>query len=110
MFCEVFMIAHPSRGRAPRPDEPPKSFRTRVKEARAAFGNIPGAFRLVWGADKRSTVVMGALTLVSAGLPASQAWAGALIVDSVVRSLNQKLVPVDGLRSALPYVLLEFGL
>ena len=77
---------------------------------RTAYGNIPGAFRLVWAADKRSTIVMGALTLISAVLPASQAWAAKLIIDSVVASIDQNIGAAAGLQVALPYIILEFAL
>jgi ATP-binding cassette subfamily B protein len=77
---------------------------------RTAYGNIPGAFRLVWGADKRNTIVMGVLTLISAVLPASQAWAAKLIIDSVVDSISQNIGAAAGLQIALPYIILEFSL
>jgi ATP-binding cassette, subfamily B, bacterial len=88
----------------------PKTIRERFTEFRSAYKNIPRAFQLVWGADRVGTIVMGVLTLVSAVFPASQAWAGALIVDSVVASYNARLTVQDGLQAALPYLLLEFGL
>lgn len=101
----------PRRGRKPvQSDEPAKSWRERSKEIRDAFGNIPGAFRLVWNADQRSTIMMGLLTILGAGLPASQAWAGAMIVDTVVHALSARIAPIDGLRNAAPYLGIEFGL
>src|SRR5512138_3630169 len=90
--------------------EPPKPWRERLQDIRTAYGNIPGAFRLVWGADKRSTIVMAILTLISAVLPASQAWAGKLIIDSVIGSINRGGGAWAGLDAALPYLVLEFGL
>ena len=46
------------RARAPQGSaEPPKPWRERVQDLRTAYGNIPAAFQLVWGADKRSTIV-----------------------------------------------------
>jgi ATP-binding cassette, subfamily B, bacterial len=95
-----------------RPDnsQPPKSFRERLQEARTAYGNIPGAFRLVWGADRRSTILMAALTLISAVLPLSQAWVGKLIVDSVVNSVKAGIGSQAGLTAALPFLVLEFAL
>jgi ATP-binding cassette subfamily B protein len=107
------MIATPThtRTRAPKDgSEPPKPLRERLQDVRTAYGNIPGAFRLVWGADKRSTTIMAALTLISAFLPIAQAWAGRLIVDSVVNSFSRHIGPQAGLAAALPFVLLEFGL
>jgi ATP-binding cassette subfamily B protein len=107
------MIATPPmRGRrAPSmPPEAPKSLRERIQGARDAYANIPRAFRLVWGADRASTLAMGLLMLAGAGLPAGQAWAGALIVDSVVSSVGAQLPAEAGLRAALPFLLIEFGL
>jgi ATP-binding cassette subfamily B protein len=98
-----------ARGPADRP-ESPKPWRERLRDIRTAYGNIPGAFRLVWGADRRSTIVMAVLTLLSAALPASQAWAGKLIVDSVVHSITGGVGASAGLRAALPYLALEFSL
>jgi ATP-binding cassette subfamily B protein len=51
---------------------------------------------------------MGGLTLVAAFLPAAQAWAGKLIVDGVVASIEGSLSAADGLTSVLPYLGLEF--
>ncbi len=75
-----------------------------------ALGNIPGAVRLVWDASAWATIVMAAITLVSALLPASQAYVGKLIVDSVVNSLNVGASAEVALRLALPFLLAEFGL
>jgi ATP-binding cassette, subfamily B, bacterial len=90
--------------------EAPKRWRERLGDARAAYGNIPGAFRLVWGADKRSTIIMAALTLVGGVLPLSQAYVGKLIVDTVVNSLKAGTPAQDGLALALPFLALEFAL
>src|SRR6185436_9035676 len=95
-----------------RPDgsEPPKTWRERIEGVRTAYSNIPGAFRLVWAADRGSTIVMAVLTLVSAGLPLSQAWVGKLIVDSVVSSISLHIGPQAGLIAAMPYLAIEFAL
>ena len=90
--------------------EAAKPWRERLKEIRTAFANIPGAFELVWRADKRSTIVMAALTLFSGFLPLAQAWAAGLILNSVTSSFQQKLSPEVGLEAALPYLAMEFGL
>lgn len=89
---------------------PPKPWAERLQDVRAAYTNIPGAFRLVWAADQRSTVIMAVLTIVSAGLPAGQAWAGKLIVDSVVHSISTGVGSQAGLMAALPFLILEFSL
>lgn len=105
------VVTRSERGRRPADTpEPPKSWRQRISDMRSAYSNIPAAFRLVWGADKIGTIAMALVTLLSAGLPAAQAWAGALIVDSVVNAINGRLDPMVGMQAALPYLGLEFGL
>src|SRR5262245_27896804 len=107
----MVVLPKPHRVRPPRGEsELDKPWRERLQDIRTAYGNIPGAFRLVWGADKRSTIVMAILTLISAVLPASQAWAGKLIIDSVIGSINRGGDAWAGLQAALPYLFLEFGL
>jgi ATP-binding cassette subfamily B protein len=105
------MIAsHPRVNRPPKRDEPPKPLKGRLGDARLAFGNIPAAFRLVWGSDHRSTVLMAVLTVISGFLPLSQAWTAGLIADSVFTSVRAGLTPAQGLQQALQFLLLEFGL
>src|SRR5438132_758740 len=107
------MIANPPRAQAQRPQknaEPPKAWRERWQDVRTAYGNIPAAFRLVWGADKRNTLIMAFLTLLGAALPISQAWVGKLIVDSVVGAVNSRIGAQAGLTATLPYLAIEFGL
>lgn len=76
----------------------------------AAYANLPRTITLVWHADAVSTVVMACVTLLSAVLPAAQAWVGKLIVDSVVQAINIGMPPSEGLRAALPFLLIEFVL
>ncbi len=85
-------------------------WRARLAEFLSALKNAPRAFALLWEADPRSTVGLGAITLVGAALPVSQAWVTKLIIDGVLRSLSLGLAPRDGLRSVLPYVAVEFAL
>ncbi len=100
-----------SSGRRPaNAPEPPKTWPERMQDLRAAYSNIPRAFRLVWGADRIGTIAMALMTLLGAGLPATQAWVGSQIVDSVVKSLAARLTAEQGLQTALPFLLLEFGL
>ncbi len=61
-----------------------RTLRDRLRGARTIFRQVPGTLRLVWEADHRGAVVVGALTLVLALLPAAIAWVGKLIVDGVV--------------------------
>lgn len=81
-----------------------------VDKVTEAFGNIPGAVRLVWDASRWATIIMAAITIVTALLPASQAYVGKLIVDSVVNSLKVGVAAEAALRLALPFLLAEFGL
>jgi len=84
--------------------------RNQVREFWEALRNTPEAFRLVWSASRRAALVGIGLTIVAASLPAAQAWAGKLIIDSIVAATQQGMEPVAGLRYVLPYLLLEFGL
>jgi ATP-binding cassette subfamily B protein/ATP-binding cassette subfamily C protein len=68
----------------PEPAPPAASLRARLGSLRAVFQEAPGALRLVWEADPRGAVLIAALTLVAALLPAALAWVGKLIVDGVV--------------------------
>ncbi|MGA8893622.1 MAG: ABC transporter ATP-binding protein [Anaeromyxobacteraceae bacterium] len=72
--------AHASRPTPPVPD----GLRGRLSAAAGVFTQVPGTFRLVWEADRRGAVAIGALTAVAALLPAPVAWVGKLIVDGVV--------------------------
>ncbi len=81
-----------------------------VREFWEAMRNTPQAFRLVWSASRSAALVGAALTLVAAVLPAGQAWAGKLIIDSIVSAVEQGMEPSAGLRYVLPYLVLEFAL
>ena len=85
-------------------------WRSRVREVWRAYRNTPRAFRLVWDCSRPSALAMAALTLLSAALPAAQAWVAKLIVDSVVASISQRAAPTQGLAHVVPYLGLEFGL
>lgn len=76
----------------------------------AAYANLPRTLTLVWQADAGSTLVMAIVTLLSAVLPAAQAWVGKLIVDSVVQAINAGMTPQQGLSTTLPFLVLEFVL
>ena len=82
----------------------------KARDVRAAFTTVPKALRLIWDASRVGTISMTVITLISALLPASQAWVGKLIVDSVINSLNQRQPVEHGLQVALPFLLLEFAL
>jgi ATP-binding cassette subfamily B protein len=82
----------------------------RARDVRAALRTIPQALRLAWEADRNSTIGMSIVSLIAALIPSSQAWVGKLIVDSVVQAIDVGLPVQEGLRLALPFLLLEFAL
>lgn len=94
----------------PEEKEPRKPWRERLQNVIKAFGNVPGAFQLVWAASRSMTLVMLALTIIAALLPVSQAWLGRLIVDRVVALIGTGGDAMVGLRAMLPLLGLEFGL
>lgn len=85
-------------------------FREEIFEFWNALRNTPEAFRLVWAASRSAAIFGILLTLIAAVIPAGQAWAGKLIIDSIVTSINQSINAMDGLRAVAPYLGLEFGL
>ena len=91
-------------------EEEKKSWREQLSELSRAYGNIPGAFRLVWAASPGATLAMLSLTLIWALLPPAQAWVGKLIVDGVVDLIEVGGDAWAGLQAMLPLLGLEFGL
>lgn len=87
-----------------------QKLKNRITEFASAYQNLPRAFALVWASSKWMTLLMVALTLAFAFLPASQAWVGKLIVDQVVALMNAGTDPMAGLQLMLPLLGLEFGL
>ncbi|NJN65191.1 MAG: ABC transporter ATP-binding protein [Chloroflexaceae bacterium] len=87
-----------------------ETWAARWNNLRSAYGNIPRSFLLVWNAYPAGTLAMGVVTLLSAFLPATQAWTGKLIVDTVVRTTADGMTPSHGLLAVLPFLLLEFAL
>ncbi|NOJ77804.1 ABC transporter ATP-binding protein [Myxococcus xanthus] len=83
------------------------SLKARFQNAGSLFKQLPGTFRLFWQASPRGAVVLGALTLVAALLPAAIAWVGKLIVDSVVAAAQGS---VEARSRVYGLVGLEFGL
>ncbi len=82
----------------------------RWQSLKQAAANIPAAFGLVWHAHRPATLVMLALTIAGALIPAGQAWVGKLIIDSVVASLDARVDAQTGLAAVLPYLAVEFVL
>jgi ATP-binding cassette subfamily B protein len=82
----------------------------RREKLRDSALNVRRAFGLVWSSHPASATAMLACTLIGSALPASQAWVGKLIVDTVVTAMNAQAGAMEGLQAALPYLALEFGL
>ena len=85
-------------------------WRQRLIDVRGALRNLPRAARLVWDAHRVSTAGIAVVTLLAAGLPVAQGYAGKLIVDAVVGASTSGAPASVGLRVALPFLALEFGL
>ena len=85
----------------------PLSLKARFQNAGSLFKQLPGTFRLFWQASPRGALVLGALTLVAALLPAAIAWVGKLIVDTVVAASQGSL---EARSRVYGLVGLEFGL
>jgi ATP-binding cassette, subfamily B, bacterial len=82
-------------------------FRMKFSKFPGVLTNIKKTFQLIGEADRRNAFWMGIMTLVGATLPVSQAWAGKMIVDSVLKSFRTNQNWNDGFRSVLPYLTLE---
>lgn len=98
MINTAFAALHPAR------------WGQRWGQWRGALRNLPRAVMLVWRAHPVSAAGSILLTLIAAALPAAQAYTGKLIVDAVTQSLQAGLPAEAGLRAALPFLALEFGL
>lgn len=68
---------------------------------RGSFEHTPRTLALVWQSSPRGTALIGALTLVAAGVPLGIAWVGKAITDAVV---------ARSLPLTLQWVLVELGL
>jgi len=90
--------------------EAKKTLADHWRRFRAALRNLPRAFRLVWQTSPWLTAALAVLTLLSAALPASQAWVAKLIVDAVVGALNTGTPASVAVGQVLPLVALEFAL
>ncbi len=99
----------------PRSDRPKtksifSSIHKEVSEFMEALRNTPQAFKLVWAASKTAALIGIFLTVVVAVLPAAQAWVGKLIVDSILKAIEDGMEMNAGLQMVMPFLLLELGL
>src|SRR5262245_49856037 len=72
--------------------------------------NVPRAFSLVLHAARKEALVIMAIMLVQALIPAASAWVAKHIVDGVVNAINTRMDPAAGFGSVLPWLLTELAL
>ncbi|NJN66767.1 MAG: ABC transporter ATP-binding protein [Chloroflexaceae bacterium] len=99
-------MSGPLREPSPAASQAPRTWAERWRDIQAALVNTPRAVRMVWDAHPWGTLGIGLLTILSALLPASQAWVGKLIVDTIVRTVNAGSSTRLALLSLLPLFLL----
>ncbi|MBI4349061.1 MAG: ABC transporter ATP-binding protein [Elusimicrobia bacterium] len=92
------------------PAEKQLTWRERVQEFRGALKNVPLAFRLLWEADRASTLALAAVTVLGGVMPVCQAWVTQLIIDGVLETVRSGGSAAEGLRRVGPFIAAEFGL
>ncbi len=92
------------------PGNPSQNQLSSWKDAREALRNTPQAFKLVWQASKRHTLINFSLIPLIAVLPAAQSWVGKMIVDRILQAIKIGADVQAGLQLVLPFVLFEFAL
>jgi len=94
--------------------QPNQTFKEQIssswKDASDALRNTPQAFKLVWQASKRHTLINFSLIPLIAVLPAAQSWVGKMIVDHILQAIDINADVQAGLQLVLPFVLFEFAL
>ena len=94
--------------------QPNQTFKEQIssswKDASDALRNTPQAFKLVWQASKRHTLINFSLIPLIAVLPAAQSWVGKMIVDRILQAIDINADVQAGLQLVLPFVLFEFAL
>ncbi|HBO33127.1 MAG TPA: ABC transporter permease [Anaerolineaceae bacterium] len=95
-------------------NQSPKSFKERIsaswRDTSEALRNTPQAFKLVWQASKRHTIINFSLIPLIAVLPAAQSWVGKMIVDRILNAIEMGADVQAGLQLVLPFVIFEFAL
>ena len=79
-----------------------------LQHVSGVFGYAARALGLVWATNKRLTLAIGFLTLLSGLLPAAIAWVGKLIVDGVVDASQSG--SVEDRNTVIFWILVEGGL
>lgn len=89
------------------PPDPWGGGKRRLSEALAVFRFTGRAIGLVWGTNRRLTLIFAALTVLAGVLPAGIAYVGKLIVDAVVDAAGGAAGAED---AALRWIAIEAGL
>jgi len=101
-------------GNASQDKQPANSLREKISSSRKdtsdALRNTPQAFKLVWQASKRNTIINFTLIPLIAVLPAAQSWVGKMIVDRILHAIDLGAEMQVGLELVLPFVVFEFAL
>ena len=101
-------------GNTPRQKQPANSLKEKIlsswKDTGDALRNTPQAFKLVWQASKRNTIINFTLIPLIAVLPAAQSWVGKMIVDRILHAIGLGADMQVGLELVLPFVVFEFAL
>jgi len=71
----------------PKSTDEPATWRDRLR----ALRNVPPLLRMVWNTSPALTTGTVLLRLISSAIPVSQLWVGKLIIDQVVRALQDRL-------------------
>jgi len=95
-------------------NQAPKNLKEKIsnswKDTAEALRNTPQAFKLVWNASRRHTLINFCLIPLVAVLPAAQSWVGKMIVDRILQAIDIGADVRGGLDLVLPFVLIEFAL
>jgi len=101
-------------GNTPRQKQSTNSLKEKIssswQDTSDALRNTPQAFKLVWQASKRNTIINFTLIPLIAVLPAAQSWVGKMIVDRILHAIDLGADMQDGLELVLPFVVFEFAL
>ena len=89
-------------------EQKPTTWRERVSQMTLVLRHIPGTFRMLWKAAPGGTLLLAAVTLVQALVPAAIAWVAKLIIDGVVRA--QASHDAQDREAVLMAVAVELGL
>ncbi|MDY0126234.1 MAG: ABC transporter ATP-binding protein [Anaerolineaceae bacterium] len=101
-------------GNTPRQKQSTNSLKEKIssswRDTSDALRNTPQAFKLVWQASKRNTIINFTLIPLIAVLPAAQSWVGKMIVDRILYAIDFGADMQAGLELVLPFVVFEFAL